>query len=147
MRLFCQKHAILCTLEHSTGILTLKRYLQTQYITLARYLVYDLKCKQTLSYNISHEIICHNTLNFKTNEYRTSIIYAKVQFMPLRLLLLNCGIPLNILSNLIQQKWRNAPEGENCISYLMNCTMNFFIEGNQLKLLWGIVGCLVRFKR
>ena len=36
MRLSCQKHAILCTLEHSTEIVTLKRYLQTRYnITLA----------------------------------------------------------------------------------------------------------------
>ena len=35
-RLSCQKHAILCTLEHSTEILTLKRYLQTRCnITLA----------------------------------------------------------------------------------------------------------------
>ena len=50
--------------------------------------------------------------------------------MPLRLLLLNCGIPKNMLSNLIQQKRRDAAEGENCIkyvnSYLMNCTMNIF---------------------
>ena len=50
--------------------------------------------------------------------------------MSLRLLLLNYGIPQNILSNLIQQKWHNAAEGENCIkyvnSYLMNCTMNIF---------------------
>ena len=25
-----------------------------------------MKFQQTLSYNISHEIICHNTLDFKT---------------------------------------------------------------------------------
>ena len=35
-----------------------------------------------------------------------------------------------MLSNLIQQKWRTAAEGENCMkyvnSYLMNCTMNIF---------------------
>ena len=49
------------------------------------------------------------------NKYRTSIIYAKVH--ALRLLLLNYGIPQNILPNLIQQKWRNATEGENCIKY------------------------------
>ena len=74
--------------------------------------------------------------------------------MPLRLLLLNYDIPNNILSNFYQQKWRNAAKGENYIkyvnSYLMNCTMNIFeafIEGNQFKLLWGIVGCLVGFKR
>ena len=74
--------------------------------------------------------------------------------MPLRLLLLNYDIPYNILSNFYQQKWHNAAEGENCIkyvnSYLMNCTMNIFdafIMGNQFKLLWGIVGCLVGFKR
>ena len=50
--------------------------------------------------------------------------------MPLRLLLLNYGIPENMLSNLIQQKWCTAAEGENCMkyvnSYLMNCTMNIF---------------------
>ena len=38
--------------------------------------------------------------------------------------------PPVMLPNLIQQKWRTAAEGENCMkyvnSYLMNCTMNIF---------------------
>ena len=66
-----------------------------------------------------------------------------------------------MLSKIIQQQWRNAAEGENCIkyvnSYLMNCTMNnCFVFKTYLKLYnlsreinlncYG-VGCLVGFKR
>ena len=85
MRLSCQKHANLCTLEHSRNTHAKKIFIVVTKITILS--------KVSTNAEVQHEIICHNTLDFKTNIVPCSIIYAKVQFMPLQLLLLNYGIP------------------------------------------------------